>query len=70
MTTESLDRAQIIVVEAEYPSDGDLITVTISATKTIGRTRVLKVLAHLFNSDSEWDDGLPNVRLIAEHREG
>lgn len=60
---------RLLVLPAEYPDDEDKITVTIRGTKTTGRERVLKVLAHLFSTDAEWDHGLPNVELVAERVE-
>lgn len=64
MQTET---ARILTIPADDPTSADMVTVTISGTKSADRARVVKVLGHLFSTGGEWDGPLPNVRLIVEH---
>lgn len=58
---------QRLILPGRDPSASDLVTVTINGPPdAAGTKRVERVLWHLLDSPSEWDQPAPNVRLVFE----
>ena len=54
------------LVAAERPHDDDKLSVVISGPPTADRSRLIRVLTRLLDSDEEWETARPNTDLFVD----